>query len=60
MEDVQMVGLKKKVVGLESGNYMAISSMYNFKYDPDLGIGNTAHRWIPCASLICLEIQKTP
>ena len=41
MEDVQMIGLKKKVIGLANGKYMGISSMYNFKYDPYLGMGGS-------------------
>ena len=41
-KDVQMVGMKKKVVGLETGKYNGISSMYNFRCDPDLGIGKAA------------------
>ena len=30
-KDVQMVGMKKKVIDLETGEYMGISSMYNFR-----------------------------
>ena len=55
-----MVGMKKKVVGLETGKYNGISSMYNFRCDPDLGIGKAACRRIPCACLTCLEMLKTP
>ena len=60
MEDVQMIGLKKKVVGLESDKYMGISSMYNFRFDPGLGIGKAACKRIPCVCLSCLEILKIP
>ena len=52
--------MKKKVVGLDNGKYMGISSMYTFRCDPDLGIGKEACRWIPCAFLACLEILNTP
>ena len=48
--------MKKKVVGLDNGKYMGISSMYNFRYDSDLGVGKTACRRIPCVCLPCLEI----
>ena len=48
--------MKKKVVGLDNGKYMGISSMYNFRCDPDLGIGKAACRRIPFACLSCLEI----
>ena len=37
MEDVQLIGLKKNVDGLESGKCIGISSMYNFRCDLDLG-----------------------
>ena len=59
-KDVQMVGMKKKVVGLETGKYNGISSMYNFRCDPDLGIGKAACRRIPCACMPCLELLETP
>ena len=55
-----MVGLKNKVVGLDSGKYMGIFSMYNFKFDPALGIGKVICRWVPCAYLTGLEIPTTP
>ena len=60
MEGVLMKGMKKKVVGLDNGKYMGISSMYNFRCDPDLGIGKVACRRITCACLPCLEILKLP
>ena len=59
MEGVHMIGMKKKVVGLDNGKYMGISSMYNFRYDSDLGIGKAASRRIPCACLTFLEIINT-
>ena len=55
-----MVGMEKKVVGLETGKYNGISSMCNFRCDPDLGIRKAACRRIPCAYLTCLEMLKTP
>ena len=59
-KDVQMVGMDKKVVGLETGKYNGISSMYNFRCDPDLGIGKAACRRISCDCLFYLEILNTP
>ena len=60
MKVVQMIELKKKVVELESGKYMGISSMYNFRCDQNLGIRNVDRRQIPCACLTWLEMLKTP
>ena len=60
MEDVQMIGLKNKVVGLESRKYMKTFSRYNFRCNPDLRIGKAACRWIPCTCLARLEMLKTP
>ena len=34
---------------------MGISAMYNFRTDPDLGIGKIAIRRIPCACDGCLD-----
>ena len=44
----------------DNGKYMEISSIYNFRCDPDLGIWKAACRRIPCACLTCLEILNTP
>ena len=60
MEGVFITGMKKKVMGLDNGKYMGISSMYNFRYDPDLGIGKAACRQISCASLSFLGILYSP
>ena len=59
-KDVQIVGMKKKVVGLETGKYNGILSMNNFRCDPDLGIGKAACRRIPCACMTFLEQLETP
>ena len=53
-----MIGMKKKVLGLDK--YMGISSMYNFRCDPALGIEKMDCRRIPCACLSCLVILNTP
>ena len=60
MEGVHMIGMKKKVVGLDNGKYIGISSMYNFRCDPDLDIGKATCRRIPCACMCCLEILNIP
>ena len=60
MEGELMTGMKKKVVGLDNGKYMGISCMYNFRCDPDLGIGKATCRRIPCTYLPCLKILKLP
>ena len=60
MEDVYMIGMKKKVVGIDKGKYMGILSMYNFRCDSYLGIGKAACRRIPCACLTYLETLNTP
>ena len=60
MEGVPMTGMKKKVVGLDNGKYIGISSIYNFRCDPALDIEKAACRRVPCACLSCLEILKLP
>jgi len=55
-----MIGMKKKVVGLDNGKYMRISSMYTFRCDLDLGIEKAACRRILCVCLTCLEILNIP
>ena len=55
-----MIGVKNKVVGLDNGKYIGISSMYNFRCNLDLGIGKAACRRILCACLTCLEILNLP
>ena len=47
MEGVHIIGMEKKVVGLDNGKYIGISSMYNFRCDLDLSIGKAACRRIP-------------
>ena len=60
IEGVLMTGMKKKAVGLDNGEYIGISFIYDFRCDPDLGIEKEACRRIPCACLTCLEMLKTP
>ena len=49
-----ITGLKNVIV-MNSGKLMSISAMYNFRSDPDMGIGKIAIRRIPCACNRCLE-----
>ena len=55
-----IIGLKKMIIGLDTGKHIGISYMYNFRYDSDLGIGKTACRQVLCAYLICLKMLKLP
>ena len=55
-----MVGMKKKVIGLETGKYIFILFMYNFRCDLDLGIGKAACKRTPCACMTFLEQLETP
>ena len=60
MESVHMIGMKKKVMGIDNGTYMGIPSMYNFRCNLDLGIRKADYRRISCACLTCLKILNTP
>ena len=46
---------KKKVIGMKSGKLMGISAIYNFRSDPDMGIGKIAMRKISCPCNGCLQ-----
>ena len=47
--DVKMVGIKKESSNFRKGNRNVISSMYDIRYYPELGVGKAAVRRIPCA-----------
>ena len=49
-----MVGIKKKYVGFRKGK-KGISSMYNIRCDPELGVGKVSIRRISCACSFCIE-----
>ena len=49
-----MTGLKK-VIGMKSGKLMGVSAVYNFRSDPDMGIGKITIKRISCACDGCLE-----
>ena len=53
--DVMMTDLKKKVVGMRKKKLIGKSAMYNFRADPNLGIGKIAIRRILCACDGCLD-----
>ena len=44
-----MVGIKKESIGFLKENRNGISSMYNIRCDPDLGVGKAAVRRISSA-----------
>ena len=44
-----MAGVKKEAINLKKGNQNGISSMYNIRRDPDLGVREAAVKRIPCA-----------
>ena len=58
-EEVYVVELKNKVVGLDIGKYIGISLMYIFRWDMDLGISNATCRLIPNTYLACLKMLRT-
>ena len=45
----------KKVIGIKRGKLMGISVMYNFRSDPNMGIGKIDIKRMPCACNGCLE-----
>ena len=50
-----MVEKKKEYIDFRKGNRNGISSMYNIRCDPDIGIGKVSLRRIPCACSFCIE-----
>ena len=54
-DDVVMAGIKKEYIGFRKGNRNGISSMYNIRCDPKLGVGKADVRRIPCACSFCIE-----
>ena len=52
--------LKKKAIGFKKGNQNFISSMYNIRYDLNLGVSKTAVRSIRCACNSCIEQLTLP
>ena len=55
-----MVGIKKKTLGFRKGNQNGLSSIYNIRYDSELGICNADVRRIPCAYSFCVEQLDSP
>ena len=50
-----MVTGLKRVIGIQSGNIMGISAIYNSMSYPDMGIGKIAIRRILCDCNRCLK-----
>ena len=50
-----MVGITKKTLGFRKGNQNGLSSIYNIRYDSELGICNADVRKISCAYSFCVE-----
>ena len=54
-DDVVIVEINKESIGFRKVNRNGISSMYNMRCDPKLGVGKVAVRRIPCACSFCIE-----
>ena len=59
-EDVTADGVKIKLVGLETGKFEGISSMYNIRTDPDLGPKRAMIRRFPCLCPGCVAKLLLP
>jgi hypothetical protein len=61
LKDVCFPDLKMKaVMENERGTRNGISSMYNIRSDPDLGLGRVAVRRVPCSCDACMTQLKQP
>ena len=58
--DVSYSGIKMKLEGFKKGKRNGISSMYNIRADPNLGIGRLAIRRIPCGCQACKAQLEIP
>ena len=55
-----MVGIKKESSGFRKGIQNGISSMYNIRCDPELGVCKAAVSNIPCAFSFFIEQLDLP
>ena len=55
-----MAGIKKESSGFSKGNRNGISSMYNIRHDPELGVGKDDVRRITCACSFFIEQLDLP
>ena len=55
-----MVGIKKDSSVFRKGIRNGISSMYNIRCNPELGVGKADVRRIPCACSFCIEQLDLP
>jgi hypothetical protein len=53
-EEIRFKTLKMKADGLLKGAYNGIGAMYNFRTEPELGLGRAAARRIPCGCTGCM------
>ena len=54
-DKVELAGIKKKFIRFIKGKQHGISSMYNIRFDPDLGVCRATVRRIPCVCSFCIE-----
>ena len=54
------VCIKQESIGFRKGNRNGISSMYNIRCDPELGVGNTVVRGTSCVYSFCIEQLDLP
>ena len=52
---VFILGIEKEFIGFKKTNQNGILSMYNIRYDLELGIGKDVVRKIPCAYSFCID-----
>ena len=50
-----MAGIKKVYLSFRKGNQNGISSKYDIRCDPGLGVGKTTIGWTLCACSCCIE-----
>ena len=55
-----MVGIKIEYIGFRKENRNEISSMYNIRYNPELGVGKSSVRRISFDCLFCIEQLDLP
>jgi hypothetical protein len=57
---VQFANLKMQAKGFSAGEHNGLMAMYNFRFDPDLGLGKGAVRRIPCGCDTCYAQLSLP
>ena len=59
-DDIETTGITKQTIGFKKGNRNGISSMYNIRCEPDLGVGRAALRGILYACNSCIKLLELP